>query len=132
MARDAQRDRGGAAPWLVTCSSTPTPDGTETTGGEMSPLAAMVTLVSTWAPWARRVRSVPWCFCFLALGTSGGAEVLVVVVVGWRWRRRWWWRPRSSSVVGADAAGVAVACSLELGDEPPQPARPSARDERRE
>ncbi len=68
---------------------------------------------------------VPWCFCFLALGTSGGALVLVVVVVIES-------PPLNVAVlatptpvvVGDDAAGVVVAWVLELDDEPPQPASP--------
>ncbi len=74
---------------------------------------------------------VPWCFCFSALGTSGGALVNVVVTVMGR-------SPltlkvsvlaispgvEDAVVSDDDAAGVAVACVLELCDEPPHAVSP--------
>ena len=115
-----------ALPWLVTWISTPTPEGTETTGGEMSPEALAVMLASTCAPW--EAACVPaWCFCFLAVGTSGGALVLVVVVVATPLTDPVMVRtPALDWVAGVcdDAAGVAEARLVELCDEPPHAARP--------
>ena len=119
-----------ALSWLTTWISTPTPAGTETTGGEMSPAALTVRLVSTWAPWEAAC-DAPWCFSLLAFGTSGGALVLVVVVDAGPSPSAL--KVRSSAtaefedavVCDEDAAGVAVACVLELDDEPPQAASPT-------
>ena len=118
-----------ALPWLVTWISTPTPDGTDTTGGETSPTPLRITVVSTWAP-CEAAGDEAWCSCFLALLTSGGADALEVVVVVVD-------APPSAVacveaadvVVCEDAAAavavavaVAVPGAVEVGDEPPHAA----------